>query len=152
MRKYIFSILICTMLISICPADAIIGWGSQRIDSRDLLSTDFVAIAAGRQHNLALKLDGSIVGWGRDIYGQASPPAGNDFVAIAAGGLHSLALMSDGSIVGWGSNDYGQASPPAGNDFVAIAAGWRHSLALKSDGSIICWGDDCYGQARPLPA
>ena len=33
---------------------------------------------------------GSIVGWGNNDYGQASPPAGNDFIAIAAGGMHSV--------------------------------------------------------------
>ncbi|MHC4500778.1 MAG: RCC1 domain-containing protein, partial [Planctomycetota bacterium] len=104
-------------------------------------------------HSLALKSDGSIVGWGYNNHGQATPPEGNDFVAIDAGSLHSLALKSDGSIVGWGSNYdvwtdvwYGQATPPEGNDFVAIAARWYHSLALKSDGSIVGWGDNYYGQ------
>ena len=62
--------------------------------------TDYVAIAAGERHSLALKSDGSIVGWGDDRYGQASPPTGTDYVATAAGEWHSLALKSDGSIVG----------------------------------------------------
>lgn len=33
-----------------------------------------------------------IAGWGRDNYGQSTPPGGNDFVAIVAGGSHGLAL------------------------------------------------------------
>ena len=114
-----------------------IGWqycwlGQQLVWSGDAASgNDFVAIAAGGYHSLALRSDGRIVGWGANENGQATPPAGNNFIAIAAGELHSLALRADGSIVGWGDNEYGQATPPSGNNFVAIAAGRTHSLALR---------------------
>jgi len=59
---------------------------------------DFVAIAAGGSHNLGLKQDGSIVGWGQDDYNRATPPEGNDFVAIAAGTLHNLAIRREPSV------------------------------------------------------
>ena len=74
---------------------------------------------------------GSIVGWGDDVYGQATAPTSHDFVAVAAGYEHSLALKSDGSIVGWGRDHYSQAAPPIGSDFIAIAAGGNRSLALR---------------------
>ena len=61
---------------------SVVGWGIQRIDSSDF-DAPFIAIAAGDWHSLALKADGSIVGWGSNEYGQATPPDGNDFVAIA---------------------------------------------------------------------
>jgi len=105
----------------------------------------------GECYSLALKSNGSIVGWGWGSYGEADPPRGNDFIAIAAGSDHSLALKSDGSIVGWGNNDRGQARPPKGKDFVAIAAGRSHSLALKSDGSIVGWGDKSAMEKPILP-
>lgn len=128
----------------------IAGWG---LDGDGQASPpegdDYVAIAAGDGHSLALNSDGSIVGWGWDSEGQASPPAGNDYVGIAAGDRYSLALKADGSIVGWGTDFYGQASPPAGNDYVAVSAGGRHSLALRADGSIVGWGDD---EDAPPPA
>ena len=78
----------------------------------------------------AWAIEGSLVGWGANYYGQTDVPAGNDFVAIAAGLQYGLALKSDGSLVAWGANDYGQTDVPAGNDFVAIDAGngttaWR---------------------------
>src|SRR5437016_8173733 len=101
----------------------------------------FKAIAAGAFHSLALKTDGSLVGWGsNEVFGhdanptgQATVPSGNDFVAIAAGDFRSLALKADGSVVAWGDNSVGQTDTPSGNDFVAITAGDGYNLALKSD-------------------
>ena len=103
----------------------------------------------GGLHSLALKANGSILGWGLDNFGQATPPAGNDYVAIAAGWEYSLALKADGSIVGWGHNYQGRATPPEGNDFITIAAGLSYGLALKADGSIIGWGLNDDGEATP---
>jgi alpha-tubulin suppressor-like RCC1 family protein len=152
-RPIIGFCFLCCVLGSFLPsalyAGSIKGWGSMAFDSNSFAGSRFTTIAAGGSHSLALKSDGSIVGWGNDTYGQATPPDGNALIAIAAGGYHSLALKSDGSIIAWGRNNYGEATPPDGNNFIAIAAGGYHSLALKSDGSIVGWGNDTYGQATP---
>ena len=121
-------------------AGSVVSWGRMVVDGNDFVEANFTGVAAGGWHSLALKTDGSIVGWGDNKYGQATPPAGNDFVAISAGGKHSLALKTDGSIAGWGANSYGQATPPSGNDFVASSAGDDYSLAMNLDGSIVVWG------------
>jgi RHS repeat-associated protein len=111
---------------------------------------NYIAVAAGGDHALAIKNDGSIVCWGDNTYGQSTPPDGNDYVAIAAGAFHSLALKSDGSVVSWGDDSYHQVTDtPSGNDFVAISAGGSHSLALKSDGSIVGWGNNGDGRVTP---
>jgi len=122
------------------PAGSVVGWGDMYTWGQVTTpaGNDFVAIAAGWNHDLAIRCDGSIVSWGYSS--QATPPAGNDYVAIAGGSSHFLALRSDGSIVGWGANNVGQSTPPPGNDYVAIDAGHSHSIALKSDGSIVTWG------------
>lgn len=103
-----------------------------------------VAIAAGAYHSLALRADGSVVGWGRNNSGQTAIPASatGGVVAIVAGGYHSLALKADGSVVGWGSNSCGQTNIPtsATSGVVATAAGDYHGLALKADGSVKGWG------------
>jgi len=135
---------------------SIVSWGADwyGLVSGTPSETDFVAIAGGAGHSLALKRDGSIVSWGWNGYGQVSgTPSETDFVAIAAGGYHSLALKSDGTIVSWGDDFYGLVGgTPSETDFVAIAAGGYHSLALKSDGTIVSWGDDYYGLVGGTPS
>jgi hypothetical protein len=115
---------------------------------------DFVDVAAGKRHCLALRSDGSLAAWGYNTHGECDVPAGNDYTAIAAGLYHSIALTSDGSIVVWGYDNLGQISDkPSGYDFVAIAAGEWHSLALKTDGTIVGWGGwNDYGECdAPAP-
>jgi alpha-tubulin suppressor-like RCC1 family protein len=109
--------------------------------------TGVAAIAVGGYHSLALKSDGTVVGWGDNSLHQTNVPVGlNGVVAIAAGGNQSLALKSDGTVASWGY--LGQSWVPAGlSGVVAIAAGFSHSLALKSDGTVVAWGFNSYGES-----
>jgi alpha-tubulin suppressor-like RCC1 family protein len=143
-------------------------------------ASNIVAIAAGSDHSLALKSDGTLLSWGNDSYGQLgdgrafpdspTPSAvlgASNIVAIAAGSNHSLALKSDGTLLSWGNDSYGQLgdgtigrntrigldtinpTPSAvlgASNIVAIAASGFHSLALKSDGTMLSWGYDFFGQ------
>lgn len=71
------------------------------------------AIAAGLYHSLALKSDGTVVAWGRNLEGQTNvPPNLNGVTTIAAGSAHNLALKSDGAVVAWGANSDGQTNVP----------------------------------------
>jgi len=109
-----------------------------------------LAIAAGFRHNLALKADGRVIGWGLNDNGQSTPTSdATNVVAVAAGDLHSLALRVDGSVFGWGDPNEGAINIPDGatNNVIAIAAGGYHSLALKSDGTVVAWGADWEGQS-----
>jgi len=106
------------------------------------------AIAAGRNHNLALLTNGTVVAWGDNGFGQSSPPSNlSNVVAITAGDLHSAALCSNGTVVAWGDNTFGQTNVPAGlSNVVAMAAGDFSTLALLSNGAVVGWGNDAYGQ------
>ena len=75
--------------------------------------TGVTAIAAGWGHSLALRVDGTVVAWGDNSWGQA--PAGlRGITAIAAGAFHSLALRADGTVAAFGYDGYGQNLMPAG--------------------------------------
>lgn len=130
---------------------SIIGWGSL---SSGANIPNVIAGAAGYEHGLALKADGSIVAWGENDAGQCSVPVSAvGFTAVAAGLFHSLGLQSDGSILAWGANGSGQCDVPEPNEgFTAISAGEFHSLGLKADGSIVAWGGNSDGQCNvPSP-
>ncbi|MBN8245866.1 MAG: hypothetical protein J0L84_00320 [Verrucomicrobia bacterium] len=97
---------------------------------------------------MALRADGTVVVWGRDLETQvSSAPTGNDFVQIEAGDFHCVALRADGSLAAWGLDNYGQVSQtPLGTGFVKVTAGGVHSMAQRADGTLVSWGDGGYGQ------
>lgn len=130
------------------------------------------SIAAGQDHSLAVKNDGTVWRWGFTRYApdidpeypyffyssphQVSGTAGGS--AVAAGASHSLALLTNGQVVAWGDNADGQlgdgalmvnsvAATVAGlNGVTQISAGVYHSLALKNDGTVWAWGSGGDGQ------
>lgn len=103
------------------------------IDGQPL--TNVVAIAGGGGNQLALKKDGTVVGWG--VTSDGPPPAGlSNVVAIAATGHQSLALKRDGTVVAWGADYAHQMSVPAGlSNVVAIATAGDFNMAITT-GSI----------------
>ncbi len=126
------------------------------------------SIAAGDQHSLAVRSDGTLLAWGLNSFGQlgdgtatkrANPvqvidAAGNAFdnVVQAAGGQGlSFALRGDGTVWVWGfyASFFGPALRPtqillssgaALDGVTRIAAGRGALLAIRSDGSLWAWG------------
>jgi alpha-tubulin suppressor-like RCC1 family protein len=112
------------------------------------------AISAGTFHSLALRVDGTVAGWGDNYLGEAlgdktpDPATTNgvvkingqilsNVVSVAAGRTFSLALKKDGNIVTWGQNYV-----PAGlSNIVAIATEWGCSWALKRNGTVVGWAN-----------
>lgn len=109
-----------------------------------------VEIAAGSNHTVALKSDGTVIAWGDNTYGQCDVPHNlKDVVSISAGANHTVALKADGTIVVWGNNRYGQCDVPwTLKDAILIASGDNHIVATKSDGTIVAWGYNAYEQCN----
>lgn len=61
---------------------------------------DAIAIATGSSHSLAIKSDGSLWSWGRDI-GLVPKLVLNEVVAVAADLTGSIALLSDNTLWQW---------------------------------------------------
>jgi len=141
---------------------------------------NWVAVAAGGDHSLGLRADGSLWSSGANSAGQCGlgylsekvvGPAriglDNDWAAIAAGTSHSLAIKTDGSLWAWGQNDRaqlglndtGNRNTPtrvgSDNDWAAVSGGFNHSLGVKTTGTLWGWGDNVNGQlgvGAPLTA
>ena len=99
--------------------------------------TDVVAISAGDSHSLALKSDGTVWAWGRNLYGEL----GNN--------------KNESNYAGWPMENFpvqvlklklgGSGYEPL-SGIVKISAGWYYSLALDSDGYVWAWGLNDSGQ------
>jgi alpha-tubulin suppressor-like RCC1 family protein len=138
--------------------------------------TNWIKIAAGGFHNLALAGNGKLYAWGYGGSGQLGyggtadssvPIAVNapsnvaNWAAISAGIIHSLALAEDGSLYGWGDNFRGELgpnastlepmpfliTPPSGvESWQQISAGAFHSLAISDSCMLYSWGSNSLGQ------
>jgi len=154
MHKVVMLAVVASVCIgSVGWADELLAWGS---DASGQVSTlpagdDYVAIAAGDAHGLALKLDGTVVAWGANSDGQRDVPHGM-YKAIGAGARFSVGVRTNGSLAAWGENDAGQVSAvPPGINHVAVDGGLHFAVALRSDGTIAAWGDDRHGQVSGRP-
>ena len=122
-------------------------------------------IAAGLYHTVAIRsrgttdptfnLDGTVVVWGQNLYGQRNVPANlGACKQIAAGEYHTVALRRDGIVRAWGAGSVSGAGdyPNADQSVVPanlgacsrIAAGGYHTVALRlatgTGSNVVAWG------------
>ena len=102
-------------------------------------------LAAGWDHTVGLKADGTVVVVGWNWGGQCDVSGWTDIVAVAAGGYHTVGLRTDGTVVAVGVND-GRCDVSGWRDIVAVAAGEYHTVGLRADGTVAAVGDNEYGQ------
>ena len=126
--------------------------------------TDWVSIAAGTSHCLAIKSDGTLWAWGGNYDyqlgdgTQSTRPTpvpsipGNDWKLAAAGGTESYALKNDGTLWAWGNiwaGPLGVGGTKVNTNAVQVGSStnWKkiwagniQTVGLQSDGSLWFWG------------
>jgi Regulator of chromosome condensation (RCC1) repeat len=133
--------------------------------------TGAIAVAAGGEHVVVLKTDGTVWTFGSNQYGQLGRPPStvaesatpklvmSRAKAIAAGYFETDVVATDGSLWRFGLTDWmldssGQRSTAIWSAIpsqvmvgvTAVAAGGSHVLALKPDGSVWSFGSNLSGQ------
>ena len=145
----IFILLLnCLLLNAQEKSEPLVFWG--KIGIKGSLNQPVTSLSSAN-HNIAVKADGKLVGWGYNADGQVNIPKDlSNVKAVACGTFHSIALKEDGTLVGWGTPR--QSKIPVGLPKIkAIAAGLAHTLALAENGKVYAWGDTTYGACN-VPA
>lgn len=128
-------------------------------------------LAAGINHSVCIKPDGSVWAWGRNRWRELGSRTPFEYSskalqvpnlpacrAVAAGAYHTLALDNGGRVWSWGDGGNGRLGHGESSyaeeaqcieglqGVVAIAGGGFHSLALTKGGEVWAWGDNYNGQ------
>lgn len=122
-----------------------------RLEKRGKFKHKKIVVTADGRSFLALRTNGTVVGWGDNFYGTLNIPeiVQGQTIALAAGQDHGLALLKDKTVVAWGSIDPGDPDlgapetdvpPEIQGKTIAISAGSHTSAALLENGRVVRWG------------
>lgn len=104
-------------------------------------ATNWISIAAGGTHSLAVKSDGSLYAWGENEWF-------NEIYVLGTNGQYALIRTNFYGVLGLGNMALRSTNAPTrvgtDSDWVKVAAGDRRSFAIKKDGSLWAWGDNGY--------
>jgi alpha-tubulin suppressor-like RCC1 family protein len=98
-----------------------------------------IAVAAGDNHSVALRSDGTVWTWGMNDLGQLGQGTSS--------GPQSCKPFSNFAAVGCSTKPV-EVTGPGGSghlrNVVAVAAGEDYTVAVRSDGSVWAWGSDAF--------
>lgn len=119
--------------------------------------TDWIGLATGHYHSLAVRANGTAYAWGNNRFGQlgnnsstGAPPAGisspiaivggfTDWVNVKAGGGHSMGLRATGQLYAWGYNTQGtigNSSTVSRSSPVLVAGGFTDWVEITAGANV----------------
>jgi|GEM_PF-1772891 len=108
-----------------------------------------LAVAAGRAHSVALRVDGKMALWGEaSSYVRSQAASVSDAVAVAAYGDNTLYLHAEGGITQFGAQNVNGTSY-RGGIAVALGSGSGQRLILRHDGTVSSANLTYYALPRP---
>ncbi|MBD5782085.1 chitobiase/beta-hexosaminidase C-terminal domain-containing protein [Pelagicoccus sp. NFK12] len=120
---------------------SLLGYGPQNHSLLDSPpgANGVAIVAAGSNHILALKQDGTTFVWSdRPLESKVTL---TDVVSVAAGSGINYALHSDGRVSIWSLDSALWQSPDSLQNIISIKAQGDHFMALKEDGTVLAWED-----------
>lgn len=135
--------------------------------------SDIKAVAAGYDHAVALRSDGTVWTWGKNTNGQLGNGTTTDssspvqvsgmygIITVAAGYGYSVALkdeLTSQTVWTWGKNSVGQLGNGTTTDSSTsvkvsglsnaahVTAGYDHAAVIINDGTVLTWGNNALGQ------
>jgi hypothetical protein len=115
-----------------------------------IFNTAYVAaaqVAAGSNHTVGLKTDGTVVAIGDNRQGQTAVSSWTNIKQVSAGELHTVGLKTDGTVMAVGENNSGQTDVSSWADIKQVSAGHYHTVGLKTDGTVVAVGSNHQGQS-----
>lgn len=125
---------------------------------------DWKSVAAGANHAVAVKTNGTLWGWGVNASGQVGDGTtanrftpvqigvDTDWESVSAIVTSSLGRRKDGTLWAWGANigSTGNSLQPVqvgtDSDWASVTGGRYHVTAIKADKSLWTWGANLYGE------
>lgn len=108
-------------------------------------TTKFDSLSVGLRHVCRITKESTLVCFGPDHHGQATPPDGK-YQSVSCGNSRCCAIKADSTLACWGANNEGQASSPTGK-FNLVEAAVDFTCGVRASGTV-CWGANHMGQCN----
>ncbi|MCL2356883.1 MAG: hypothetical protein FWC70_06975 [Defluviitaleaceae bacterium] len=106
---------------------------------------DITAVSAGAFFTVGLRADGTVLGVGRNDFGQLDVQNWTQIKKISAGARHTVGLREDGTLLACGQSRHGECRVSHWRNIVRVVAGQDCTFGIKKDGRVLVSGNNRNG-------